>query len=155
MRFRKLRIAFSITCGVACVLLIALWVRSYRLIERVDVVIGSEDAEDTNGISLISVCGRSTLDVTYVTTGDEPGIEYYSNPPEPDVEYLGIGRVLFMRKPQPGWLVSVPYWLSMSFIATLAALPWMPWSWRFSLRTLLIATTLIAVVLGLIVWEVR
>jgi hypothetical protein len=29
MRFRKLRIAFSATCLVACVLLIVLWVRSY------------------------------------------------------------------------------------------------------------------------------
>ncbi len=152
---RYLRIAFSATCLIACVLLIVLWVRSYRLIEQIEVVIGNEGAQDTNGISLISVCGRSTLDVTYVTTEDEPGIEYYSYPPDPDVEYLGIGRVLFMRKPQPGWLVSVPYWLSMSFIATLAALPWMPWSWRFSLRTLLIATTLVAAVLGTIVWFSR
>ena len=29
MRFRKLRIAWSVVCGVACVLLIVLWVRSY------------------------------------------------------------------------------------------------------------------------------
>src|SRR4051812_24381488 len=28
MRFRKLRIAWSVGCGLACVLLIALWVRS-------------------------------------------------------------------------------------------------------------------------------
>ena len=29
MRFRKLRIAWSVMCGIACVLLIVLWVRSY------------------------------------------------------------------------------------------------------------------------------
>src|SRR5712671_2831573 len=29
MRFRKLRIAWSVACGIACVLLIVLWVRSY------------------------------------------------------------------------------------------------------------------------------
>src|SRR4051812_28474407 len=29
IRFRKLRIAWSVMCGVACVLLIVLWVRSY------------------------------------------------------------------------------------------------------------------------------
>ena len=29
MRFRKLRIAWSVVWGLACVLLIALWVRSY------------------------------------------------------------------------------------------------------------------------------
>ena len=33
MRFRKLRIAFSATCLIACVLLIALWVRSYWRID--------------------------------------------------------------------------------------------------------------------------
>src|SRR3954451_11071314 len=29
MKFRKLRIAWSAACGIACVLLIVLWVRSY------------------------------------------------------------------------------------------------------------------------------
>jgi hypothetical protein len=29
MRFRKLRIAWSVGWGIACVLLIVLWVRSY------------------------------------------------------------------------------------------------------------------------------
>ena len=29
MKFRKLRIAFSATCLIACVLLIVLWVRSF------------------------------------------------------------------------------------------------------------------------------
>ena len=31
MRFRKLRIAWSVACGIACVLLIVLWVRSHWL----------------------------------------------------------------------------------------------------------------------------
>jgi hypothetical protein len=156
---RYLRIAFSIACLIACALLIVMWVRSYRLIERVDVIIGVEDADtngigpDTNSISLISVCGRSTLDVTYVSTDGEPGIYYNSYPPDPEVEYLGIGRVLFMTKPQPGWLISVPYWLSMSFIAALAVAPWL--RWRFSLRTMLFATTIVAVALGTIVWFYR
>src|SRR6266850_7721836 len=35
MRFRKLRIAFSATCLIACVLLIVLWVRSYWCVDVV------------------------------------------------------------------------------------------------------------------------
>lgn len=35
---------------------------------------------------------------------------------------------------------------------TPCAIPWPPWSNHFSLRTMLIATTLIAVVMGLGVW---
>ena len=35
VRFRKLRIAFSATCLIACVLLIVLWVRSYWCTEDI------------------------------------------------------------------------------------------------------------------------
>ena len=40
MRFRKLRIAWSVGWGVACLLLIALWVRSYWWVEGVSVTNG-------------------------------------------------------------------------------------------------------------------
>src|SRR6476620_7609681 len=36
MRFRKLRIAWSVMCGIACVLLIVLWVRSYWWSEGIE-----------------------------------------------------------------------------------------------------------------------
>src|SRR4051812_22362745 len=36
MRFRKLRVAWSVFWGVACVLLIVLWVRSYWWIDTLD-----------------------------------------------------------------------------------------------------------------------
>jgi hypothetical protein len=38
---------------------------------------------------------------------------------------------------------------------TLAAFPWAESKWQFSLRALLVATTLIAVVLGLVVWAAK
>jgi hypothetical protein len=44
---------------------------------------------------------------------------------------------------------SVPHWFSALLMAMAATAPWI--KWRFSLRTLLIATTLVAVVLGLAV----
>jgi hypothetical protein len=48
------------------------------------------------------------------------------------------------------YALSVSYWL-LELVSILAAIaPWV--RWRFSLRTLLIATTLVAVVLGAIVW---
>jgi hypothetical protein len=50
----------------------------------------------------------------------------------------------------------IPYWFLVLVSATLTAISWLPWwSKRFSLRTLLIATTLVAVVLGAIVYAVR
>src|SRR2546423_33436 len=47
----------------------------------------------------------------------------------------------------------VPHWFPVLLLATFAVAPWyrrIPH--QFSLRTLLIATTLVAVVLGLLVW---
>ena len=54
-----------------------------------------------------------------------------------------------------GMHVGLPYWFLAFVPATIATIPWFRWSKRFSLRTLLIATTLIAVVLGIIVWLSR
>jgi hypothetical protein len=47
--------------------------------------------------------------------------------------------------------VIIPYWAPIAFFASLGATPWVKWSKRFSLRTLVIATTLVAVMLGVIV----
>src|SRR4051812_32788903 len=41
MRFHKLRIAFSIACAIACVLLIVLWVRSFEYVDVLYVPISS------------------------------------------------------------------------------------------------------------------
>ena len=49
MRFRKLRIAWSVVCAIACVLLIALWVRSYWWMD--DVQTGSTVTPPTQLVS--------------------------------------------------------------------------------------------------------
>ncbi len=51
-----------------------------------------------------------------------------------------------------GDVLAIPDWVLVGSTSLIGVLPWIPWSNRFSLRTLLIATTMIAVVLGLIVW---
>ena len=45
MRFRKLRIAWSVVCGVTCVLLIGLWVRSYWKMDILDVPLHRSQVE--------------------------------------------------------------------------------------------------------------
>lgn len=49
---------------------------------------------------------------------------------------------------------TIPIWAPTIGSLLLAAVPWLPLR-RFSLRTLLIAATLLAVVLGLAVWSAR
>jgi hypothetical protein len=61
------------------------------------------------------------------------------------------------------WLVdgvrfklAIPDWFLAAVFGMFAAVPALfPSKWRFSLRTLLIAITAIAVMLGLIVWALR
>jgi hypothetical protein len=45
-------------------------------------------------------------------------------------------------------LILVPYWLSIALAGAVTCGPWLPWSRRFSLRMLLLATALAAVGLG-------
>jgi hypothetical protein len=63
--------------------------------------------------------------------------------------YHGFGFLFY----SPSLAVRVPHCLTVLFVSALATLPWL--RWRFSLRTLLIATTLVAAVLGLVVWAAR
>jgi hypothetical protein len=49
----------------------------------------------------------------------------------------------------------IPHWFAVLLTATIGAVAWPNWSRRFTLRTLLIVTTLVAVVLGLSVAMLR
>jgi hypothetical protein len=83
----------------------------------------------------------------------EPGVPYR---PEwaGQTNYYGFRYNMYSNA---SWNVSAPAWMVAVLLATViapvATVPWL--RWRFTLRTLLIATTLVAVVLGLVVWAVR
>jgi hypothetical protein len=141
MRFRKLRIAWSVGCGIACVLLIVWWMRSYWY--REGWIYESPGRHQV--LSQLGVCyfGRSGGYSTKwfsdaVATRRQPIMYYLANG--------GISRDS----------VAVPYWFSFLIAGALTTAPWIfQIPWRFSLRTLLITTTLVAVVLGLIVAVLR
>jgi hypothetical protein len=151
MSFRKLRIAWSVFWGVACVLLIVLWVRSYRLRDEIASLL-----TPTNGIYFESLEGRTGLH--YYHSSDmrnwqssaesAPVVDYMRDMSGPRFEFevSGMANGTITH-------IAAPYWLVTTSVAILAATPWIrQLRWRFSLRTLLIATTLVAVALGLIVW---
>jgi hypothetical protein len=191
MKFRKMRIAWSVGCGIACVLLIALWVRSYQIFDRASGRVFGRAAA-----ICISYTGSTTVtftDISYLSW-NWPKLD--SGPILPnnwtladlsggnvdwgdtDVVWpfrgkMGFGWIQqslcpFIPNGETGWDprgmsgrswaanctgVMVPHWFGVLIFVNLASLPWL--RWRFSLRTLLIATTLVAVALGLAVYATR
>lgn len=122
---RYLRITISAVCLIACVLLVGLWVRSYQQLD---------DLGDWQKHPIVSAEGRVLVHGRYTASETSPFL-------------LGGLRVIPV-----GAAVTVPYWSLVLVTATLAALPWIPSSSRFSLRTLLLATTLLALILGIVVY---
>jgi hypothetical protein len=74
------------------------------------------------------------------------GSEYWLNPPDARLQYA-LPLSFFGRSAISN--ISLPHWVVAMASVAVATAPWLfHWRFRFSLRTLLIATTLIAVVLG-------
>jgi hypothetical protein len=156
MRFRKLRIAWSVTCGIACVLLIVLWVRSYLRFDNCAGLCGAK--------VLFIMSSRGDLGIGRLTPPGQgyPPWNITSSPPEAkrlwwpmeDRLPLSLLGIRYQRFSPAMTLFAIRYWLPVLITAVFAGGPWIVRTTRFSLRTLLIATTLVAVVLGLIMWVV-
>jgi len=146
---RYLRIVFSALCGIACVLLIALWARSYWSGDAISWRLSKDKS-----FALISNGGHITFyhkkfrNYVDPTRSLDSSVSYFTLPVRTETSY-GFDFV-------NNWgllSVDVPDWFLVLLSASLAAVPWL--RWRFSLSTLLIAMTAVAVVLGFIVWSVR
>jgi hypothetical protein len=115
MRFRTLRIAISAVSLVGCLVLIAMWVRSYYSVFRVRVT--------DQRIEIVSWKGVVTVNPRIIMTGRT-----------------------FARTAS----AQIPYLPPVLMLITLGGLPWVQWYWGFSIRAMLIATTLVAIFLGVI-----
>jgi hypothetical protein len=150
---RYLRIAFSAFCGIACVLLIVLWVRSATNVDALQGPLSKEGFWHCQTIE-----GHIVLYLVKGTREDKLG-EWNAGTISLEAVKAGMeGAILGKGNLSWEWpaahdIASVPCWVPTVCVFALGIVPWLPW--HFSLRTLLIAMTLIAVVLGLIVWTLR
>ena len=155
MRFRKLRIAWSVGCGVLCLLLVLLWVRSSQKRDTLLLTTGryqySINTEAGNTMLKLH-CNKNDSGQTrngwhFETSRGSKGTPlflYFEHVGGPTYQYDSY-RAIF------------PIWLLLVASVAAGVLPMRQRSHRlnFSLRTLLIAMTLVAVVLGAIVYAVR
>jgi hypothetical protein len=150
MKYRRLRIAFSVVCGILCLLLIVLWVRSH----------GAEDRLTGNfaGSHWFRVYSSHGCLVYYVPGTPGPPSMYAWQPnfgsefwlEASDGRIASVPRVRLHR--EEDW-VTLPYWFLVGLCAVVAATPWL--RWRFSVRTLLIAITILALALGNLIATTR
>ncbi len=145
-----LRIISTVFCGIACVLLIALWVRSYWRIDSF--------GHPRRGVipnEFMSCRGNVTLELDddSLTLGDDWS---FRTSAVSSSQHRSISDDFWIKN-RFQWNVTggcdwirFPHWFAFALFAAIAVASWV--RWRFCLRTLLIATTLVAVALGLVVW---
>lgn len=143
MRFRKLRIAWSIVLGVLGVMLIVLWVRSYRTQDVLHI-------QRPRKCYIHSTCGVFTS-TFFPSFHDNAELEWSSRDPNvPEhtwwFRYCPSGIYSW-------YVITIPHWFVILISTIAAAIPWL--SRRFSLRTLLITITLVALALSLTTWAAR
>jgi hypothetical protein len=159
MRFRKLRIAWSTLCVSLFVLLIVLWANSY--VSCTSLLRDFDDRKvkfTSQTISIFNCSGRLVVASrptglwphpygwrAYIFRVDGPNHEQWTQ---------GLADSQFEWESSPTqWYIKLPDWLLVLVFGCAGMLPWIhQLKLSFSLRTLLVATTLVAVLLGLIVW---
>jgi hypothetical protein len=116
-------------------MLILLWIRSYW----------AEDGVIWNAehrVGMFSTHGQIRVSISSVTFAGGPLLQWHTtNDFMPD----GIGWWFYQAGPRHMFVV-FPCRLPVAVLGLLAAAPWIHrFRWRFSLRTLLVATTIVAV----------
>jgi hypothetical protein len=158
MKYRKLRIAWSVGWGILCLLLIVLWVRSLRYCESLHWRANPE-----------RVFVIASLPGSFVFVRNNGNFLNYPNwhlqhhkVSELDweqVERFDNEQTVFQLRPMLRVVdghstgIHVHYAFVAVMTVAICAAPW--FKWQFSLRTLLIGITLVAVGLGLVVYALR
>ena len=142
---KYLRIPVTALSLAACVLLGALWVRSYQWNDQW--VLRDLDERVSHFDSML---GQITLDTGFTPFAHHQifAWEVYSVQETLD-EWKARQKLLsygFRAAKDPDQIVlNIPHWFAVLSFAAIAGSAWLPWKGRFNLRTLLIATTLVAV----------
>jgi hypothetical protein len=157
MRYRKLRIAWSVGCQVAGVLLLVLWMRSYFAWDSPNgPFFGNRwiQFNSLRGHLFVSIHDRQRpgdfthwnfriLRVDSLTNRGATGTVAWDFAWKVDALAFGFveagkSLTLFVR-----------YWFLVLAATAFAAIPWIKWPWRFRIRTLLIWMSLFAFLLAM------
>lgn len=165
---RKLRIAVSVFFGVVAMALLVMWVRSYQWR---DGFYGRIDGKLVHAISFegeieIAVLQKTVPTSLYTGQSIHTPADVQRRVQAAEAEMLAAANVAQNSGPQPfrvnvrraflspqSTVIHTAYWTPLTLAAAFSIAPLV--FWRFSLRALFVATTLVAVVLGMGVWVIR
>lgn len=125
---------------IACFGFVALWINSYAVHTRLHEFVTPThrfEISSRNGKLIVLQRRRYFAGVEFVFEYPEDLVRESTSRTPFGIGYHADGMNV---------VASAPYWLFVLLSAVAAGVPWM--SWRFSLRTFLIAVTVVAVLLG-------
>jgi hypothetical protein len=148
---RALRIAWSVAWGIVAVLLLVLWVRSYWVadgfLQFIPTSLGMSGIVSTRGQILI-------WRIYYVPVPPGlSGLQYFSERIS-EMKHQFPNPVHYVQNNRLSLSIRIPDRFIIPMSGFFSAVSWVRLH-RYSLRTLLIATTLIAMVLGAVVYFAR
>jgi hypothetical protein len=151
-KFRRLRIVWTVFFAVLTVALCVLWVRSYWWLESVHLPVARYRT-----VIAASVSGVIGLSMSYYGLPLEftkrPANDYADERVKRKLPPISSAWFSVRWTPNGIGVVS-PDWFLVSTFVAVATVPWLrSFPYRFSLRTMLIAITLVAVVLGLVFYS--
>ena len=159
---RFLQITVSVVFGLLCFVFTELWMRSYRWETILQGVIGTERVQIGTALGVMEV--YISLNVQSPNFPSRPFSPNLQSPNIPNTSWsrqslsvpsFRTQRIVWkLHRLKPNGInIAVPHWFLVLISALLAVAPWA--RRRFSLQTLLIATTLVAVLLGAMVagWQ--
>lgn len=144
-----LRIAVTVVGLMVCLLLIVMFVRSFRALDVAEIYLGygwgAHVASSDRRIEFCVSTGKTTF------PSAKPGLGFRTIPKVPQLrpERFGPKHGFRAFSGPPGVLfLQVPNWFLILIATTLSVAPWL--KRRFSLATLLIAVTLVALLMGMV-----
>jgi hypothetical protein len=143
-----MRKAFATTCSICCLLLVAMWMRSYWWEDSVVVYSSGE-----HFVRIGAVPGAMQ-----VVAGSKSRVVRWNHIVESPDQVLRELSKMGITYPSRFWgrfyissnIVLVPYWFLILLVVSLAAPRSQKILWRFSLRVALVIMTLAAGVIGLL-----
>lgn len=132
----------SLSCFVSCVVLLGIWIRSYWRVDNILISSG------TRSIFVVSGWGGAVYELTDAS-GVSPFDFSWRSWPQPS-GHPKPSLFSFHFQPNFPAQLCLPFWLLALAMATLGLILQIRGPLRFNLRALLIATTFLAVALGMI-----